>query len=120
MAKLSVEEEQKRMMLYNQGLSDIEIARKCGVALSTIAEWRLSRKLPKRKEYKEHTDSGVPMEKALTPQQCRMVRQFLKTLVYAKNINPDLDLSDFIQQYRKILNGYITRRPYKHENQALG
>jgi hypothetical protein len=117
MAKLSEEEEQKRIMLYNQGLSDTEIAKKCGVTSSAIAEWRLSRKLPKRKE---HTDSGVPMEKALTPQQCRIVRQFLKTLVYAKNINPDLDLSDFIQQYRKILNGYITRRPYKHENKALG
>lgn len=115
MAKLSEEEEQKRMMLYNQGLSDTEIAKKCGVASSAIAEWRLRRKLPKIK-----VDSGIPMEKALNPQQCRIVRQFLKTLVYAKNINPDLDLSDFIQQYRKILNGYITRRPYKNENQAIG
>jgi len=43
--KLSKEEENKRLELYKQGLSDGEIAKKLGISQSTIADWRKARGL---------------------------------------------------------------------------
>lgn len=46
MSRLSEEEEKKRLDLYNQGMSDAEIAKKCYVIKSVICNWRTRRGLP--------------------------------------------------------------------------
>jgi len=57
--------------------------------------------------------TNVAMEEALEPNECVVMRKFLKSLVYGKKLNPDLDVSSFIHEYRRILNGYTTKKPRK-------
>lgn len=61
---------------------------------------------------------SVAMEEALTPDECEVVRKFLKSLVYGKKLNPDLDVSNFIKEYRRILNGYTIKKPHKAKRAA--
>ena len=46
MKYLSEEEEKKRLDLYNQGMSDAEIAKRCYVIKSVVNGWRTRRGLP--------------------------------------------------------------------------
>ena len=46
MSRLSEEEEKKRLDLYNQGMSDAEIAKRVYVIKSVICNWRTRRGLP--------------------------------------------------------------------------
>ena len=46
MKYLSEEEEKKRLDLYNQGMSDAEIAKRCYVIKSVVNGWRTQRGLP--------------------------------------------------------------------------
>lgn len=46
MSRLSEEEEKKRLNLYNQGMSDAEIAKRVYVIKSVICNWRTRRGLP--------------------------------------------------------------------------
>lgn len=46
MNRLSKAQEQHRMHLYREGLTDREIAERCGVGKGAIHKWRTKRGLP--------------------------------------------------------------------------
>lgn len=94
MTKLSEAEEQKRMALYNQGLTDREIADKLNYKREKITNWRLSRGLKLNRSFE------------LTPEQYKIAKRFLSVLVYAHKVNPGLDVGRFMKEYRYVLNGH--------------
>jgi len=59
MSRLTSVEEERRLSLYREGLSDYEIARRLGVHRVTIKNWRKRRGLP------PHFEAGMP----LTPEE---------------------------------------------------
>ena len=107
---LTPEENAIRYQLYNQGLIDREIAEKVGVNNSTIAEWRKQRNIPANGGGKGPGERiSIPMEKALTPDQCEDVRRFLSALVkyddIARKAGRKLDVNRFMVEYREAYRG---------------
>ena len=107
---LTPEENAIRYQLYNQGLIDREIAEKVGVNNSTIAEWRKQRNIPANGGGKGPGErDSIPMEKALTPDQCEDVRRFLSALVkyddIARKAGRKLDVKRFMVEYREAYRG---------------
>lgn len=115
MAKILTEEENReRLELVNLGLSDGEAARRLGISRRAFSSWRERRGIPncfKKHEhfvYKEYMRSsrkeGVKMEKALNPEQCEIMRLFLRTLVhYSKKVpkNEKMNILKFAEAWRK-------------------
>lgn len=103
--KLAPEEEEKRMRLYQQGLSDREIAKAVGKSYLTIQKWRHRRKLPPniKPHGKGTNNQSVSMETVLSPEQCKKMEEFFKHLIYAKKLNPELDIAWFMKEYRKVM-----------------
>jgi uncharacterized protein YjcR len=59
--KLSDEENEKRMTLYQKGFLDQDIAKKCGVSISTITSWRRGRGLKSNaKKKRDYFYDGEP------------------------------------------------------------
>jgi len=107
---LTPEENAIRYHLYNQGLIDKEIAEKVGVNNSTIAEWRKQRNIPANGGGKGPGKRiSIPMEKALTPDQCEDMRRFLSALVkyddIARKAGRKLDVNRFMVEYREAYRG---------------
>ena len=107
---LTPEENAIRYQLYNQGLIDREIAEKVGVKYSSIAEWRRQRNLPANGGGKSPGERiSIPMERALTPDQCEDVRRFLSALVkyddIARKAGRKLDVNRFMVEYREAYRG---------------
>lgn len=107
---LTPEENAIRYHLYNQGLIDKEIAEKVGVNNSTIAEWRKQRNLSANGGSKGPGERGsIPMERALTPDQCEDMRRFLSALVkyddIARKAGRKLDVNRFMVEYREAYRG---------------
>ena len=107
---LTPEENAIRYQLYNQGLIDKEIAEKVGVKYSSIAEWRKQRNIPANGGGKGPGERiSIPMEKALTPDQCEDMRRFLSALVkyddIARKAGRKLDVKRFMVEYRKAYRG---------------
>lgn len=96
MKGLSPEEESKRMRLYKQGLTDRKIAEIFGYRRGRVQQWRYARGLP------SNSSVSVPMEEALTAEQCKVMWRFLNHLLVAHSMNPDLDVGGFMAEYRKI------------------
>ncbi len=46
---------------------------------------------------------SVPMETVLSPEQCSVMRQFMTHLVFAKKLNPELNVGQFMKEYRKVM-----------------
>jgi len=92
--------ESERMGLYQQGLTDREIADILGVKPSAIGAWRACKNLPLHPagNYSSH----VPMGQALTPKQCKMMKQFLAKLVATADnaAGKRIDVGAFIKAYR--------------------
>jgi len=115
--KLPPEEEEKRMRLYKKGLTNAEIAKRCGVTSACINSWRTRKNLPlimpktqrKPGKCKFTKATGVPMGTVLTPAECRAMRRFLSCLVYGHKMNSNLDVSYFMTEYRRMINGYVRR-----------
>ncbi|MDI3534807.1 MAG: hypothetical protein PWQ82_1172 [Thermosediminibacterales bacterium] len=121
--KLAPEEEQKRMRLYRQGMPDDKIAEVVGVTRRAICLWRHSRGLPLNRKRTKRTNrkkvnkrsslvkriradrriKSVPMETVLSPEQCSVMRQFMTHLVFAKKLNPELNVGQFMKEYRKVM-----------------
>jgi len=95
-ARLNPREHELRMKLYKQGCSNAEIARICGVAPRTILYWKRANGLHQEKGIPK----GVPMETALTGEQCKTVRRVLSALLTAHDINPDVNVAEFLIAYR--------------------
>ena len=107
---LTPEENAIRYHLYNQGLIDKEIAEKVGVNNSTIAEWRKRRNIPANGGGKGSGERiSIPMERALTPDQCEDMRRFLSALVkyddIARKAGRKLDVNRFMVEYREAYRG---------------
>lgn len=109
--KLPPEESALRYKLYNQGLSDQEIADRCGVGHGVISSWRNRHhlechwvRMPAALGSKSGMEWGsVPMEDALTPDQCNTVKGFLRALVCMANQRPGkpVDVGGFMAEYRR-------------------
>lgn len=56
--------------------------------------------------------SGVPMEKALNPDECDRVRMFLSTLLKYHNQYKYISIMKFMNAYRMAVSGY--RREFNH------
>lgn len=108
---LAPEEEDRRMVLYRQGLSDAKIAKALNLKHQAVAAWRYRRHLPSNRPACRSYIAGVPMEQALTPEQCDVMRNFLQAVVgYDKMTGGALrgeTLGRFMQLYREDLCGYI-------------
>lgn len=91
------EKEEKRMKLYNQGLSDKDIARATGESVVAIRYWRYKHNLTSNRRKK------INIDKEFTPEQCKLVRQFFKYLLAAKKLNPSLDVGRFMEGYKKVM-----------------
>lgn len=91
----------QRLALYNQGKNDREIAEASGVCRTTITTWRKRYQLPAHRESrpvripKQH----VPMEEALTPDQCQVMRKFFADLLMAAE-HGRVDVGKFMTIYR--------------------
>lgn len=118
--RLSAEELEARMKLYLQGLNDREIAKALGIRYQTITGWRYTHNLPANVPQGRHNaeqgnsqppkmnlTGGVPMTKALPPEGCEIVRQFLRTLLHYANQRPrdKVDAAQFLTEYRRMLFG---------------
>ncbi len=111
---LTPEQEQQRLELYKKGLSDGEIAEKVRCAAQTICSWRKYRKLSAN--YPRGQTLGVPMEKVLTPEQCNVMRKFLRDLLRAHKVCGKIDIGSFLHEYRRYLNGYVRLDRRRHRN----
>lgn len=117
----------QRLELYRQGLNDREIAERVGVSTVAIAQWRHRRGLPPNKhkrpdipttgniiEYQKR--GGVPIEKVLTPEQCKDMRRFLGYLVeYADTVaskKKQPDVGKFIIAYREVFHDLPEKEVY--------
>jgi hypothetical protein len=107
---LTPEENATRLNLYHQGLIDREIAERVGVNYRSIAFWRQQRKLPANGGGcgwgKVRERGSIPMERALTPDQCEDMRRFLSALVkyddIARKAGRKLDVNRFMVEYREV------------------
>lgn len=93
----------KRMRLYEQGLSDKEIAKIEGCSSSTIHNWRRKKGL----EIKGHNrHSFAPMEAVLTPDECAEVGKFFSYLLKYADIADSraekLDVGRFMREYIEV------------------
>ena len=88
------------MELYQQGLTDKEIALQEGVTHQAIAKWR--QKLGLKRDADTYIQN-CPMEQALTPEQCHQMKYFLAKLISTQNLCPSrkLDVNQFMQDYRE-------------------
>jgi len=81
---------ERRLKLYNQKLTDKQIADLEGVSEQAIRTWRKVHGLPAHRQTCAPMPRGVPMEQALTPEQCEVMRDFLNDLARCAIRRPDL------------------------------
>lgn len=62
--------------------------------------FRVSKQSYKRRKYV----TGVPMEWALTADECKVMRRFLAALRRAHELNPKMDVGKFMREYRRNIN----------------
>ena len=103
---LTASENARRLELHSQGLTDAEMAAAIGISYGSAYDWRKSRKLPansKNYRYWDELQHSVPMEEALTPDQCGRMRAFLGGMVSLANRFPDrkLDVGEYMKGYRE-------------------
>lgn len=58
-------------------------------------------------------DLGTHISKALTPEECEIMRHFLGALQIAAEKNPKLSVWKFVQEYRYYYSGYGPKGGYK-------
>jgi len=106
---------EKLCALYNQGLDDWEMSKETGLAFWTVVQWRRKNKLPPNKSTRAHRYSwehqAIRMEKVLTPEECKIVKQFFSYCVMAKQNNPDASIGGLLKAFRDYLA--------KHEIKAV-
>jgi len=92
----------QRMELYKQGLTDKEIAEAEGVTESTIASWRCRHKLPRIQDPDIYI-YNCPMEHALNPDQCAVMRQFFTDLLDAADrCRGKKDVGNYMHTWHKL------------------
>lgn len=116
MSKLIPEEEYLRLFLFRKSATDAEIAETVNANIEAIGAWRRCRGLkrnPKKKTAENNFEkdafihASTPMEKILTPTQCKVMRKFLWDLLWtyqeAKKIGLEMpDIAKFIKVWREV------------------
>lgn len=117
MSKLIPEEEYLRLFLFRKSATDAEIAETVNANIEAIGAWRRCRGLLKRNPKKKTAENNfekdafihasTPMEKILTPTQCKVMRMFLRDLLWtyqeAKKIGLKMpDIAKFIKVWREV------------------
>ena len=93
--------EEKQYLRKHYGTKDVgEIAKRLGRTRDTL--YQTARNMGLAKEFNQ---CGVAMDKALSPGQCRAMRQFLATLLTAQEKNPSLNVGTYMSAYRKYIAG---------------
>lgn len=71
MATITKQEAEKRFKLYQEGLTDKEIAKECNIAVSTVGAWRRRHDLApnKNKQFKSYTGQLTAVN--YKPKLCR-------------------------------------------------
>jgi len=110
---LSPAETAHRLELYNRGLTDRELAEAVGISYNSAYDWRRNRNLPRHAAELRHYDDykhHVPMEEALSPDQCGRMRAFLGGLIFLanKHTGKQVDVSSYMKNYRN--NGMWGKR----------
>lgn len=92
----------RRLELYNQGLTDQKIADVLRMTKTGITSWRKRNGLPANGDGGKTFGGKVPMEKALAPDQCEIVRQFFGCLLAMQDEYPNrkIDVGVFMREYR--------------------
>ena len=91
----TAEEEQYLLEHYSTKATE-KIASALGRSIIAVEQKAHRMKTPK---------ISCPMDKALTPAQCRAMRRFLGVLLRAHDKNPDLNIGTFMTAYRKYIAG---------------
>jgi len=90
-----------RMELYLQGKTDKEIAEEVGKSKSAVTCWRRSKELPVNNDFSELRN--VPMEQALNPDQCKIIRAFFSSLLTAaEKCRGKKDVGRFMQTWQEL------------------
>lgn len=120
---ISCAESKLRISLYRKGLSDEEIAQHTGTTTEDIKRWRHNRQLPANKNPTKKVGSGgVPMEQALSPEECRVMRAFLRTLVCAAKKCPpgtELHIGRFMERWREVVYGIRMRGRWRSGREVI-
>ena len=87
----TAEEEQYLLEHYSTKATE-KIASALGRSIIAVEQKAHRMKTPK---------ISCPMDKALTPAQCRAMRRFLGALLWGHDKNPDLDVGAFMAEYRR-------------------
>ncbi len=103
---LAAEENAKRRALHNQGLTDREIAARLNYSERAINYWRRQNNLPcnHKPRPRRKPDAGtytVPMEQALTPEQCEEIKAFFASLIRYGEMTDKPDVGKFMAVYRE-------------------
>jgi len=103
-ANWAVKKAESKMGLYKQGLYDTQIAERLGVTRAAVYAWRRDRGLPSNRE--AIRPGSCPMEDALTPDQCQVMRRFLGDLVRVADMRPGKipDVMAFMSEWRRTTN----------------
>ena len=103
----------RRLELYRQGRSDKEIAEAEGAYPSLIGSWRVYHHLPCNRVFRPEPATkplvkltrctGIPMEQALNPDQCAVVRQFFADLLTAADrCQGKKDIGQFMREWHRL------------------
>ena len=87
--------------LYRKGFTDGEIGKRLNCGHSTVARWRSIH------GYQAYTRKALPMEQALPPEGCELVREFLRMLLFyaGKNEGARIDVGRFMAEWRRVQYG---------------
>lgn len=89
----------QKLELYNQGMTDEGIAEQLGLSRTTVTSWRNYHGLEVRE-----TPSGCPMEDALNPRECEIMKGFLASLLRVpKRPGTKLDVLAYAREYGKTI-----------------
>ncbi len=94
-------EKEKQYLRKHYGVKNTkEIAKHLGRSPGTICQTARNMGLAKAT-----SQYGVTMATVLSPGQCQAMRTFLAALLWAHNMNPNLNVGEFIIAYRKYIAG---------------
>ena len=101
------------MLLYERGWNDTEIGEKLGCSAQTIGKWRQRHGLTANRK-------GSPMQKALSPRQCKAMQLFLSRMIALKDKYPNrkFDVMVFARVYRE--EGLVWEGREKNTNTKVG
>jgi hypothetical protein len=102
MNRISNQEHEKRLNLYNQGLSDGSIAKYCGLIPSSIRSWRNTRNLPCNCPCLVKNRKGGRISKAEEKKRIELYKSGLSDKECAERLNIDYQSFNSWRRYRNL------------------